>query len=63
MNRMVSGSWIRYMEMGRYRSVGDIGIGMGGSNWRSRSIGMHSIRVEIRGTFVHIVLWVDVGLE
>ena len=49
--------------MERYRSVGDIGIGMGGSNWRSGSIGMHSIRVEIRGTFVHIVLGVDVGLE
>ena len=48
--------------MERYRSVGDIGVGMDGSGWRSGLIGMHSIRVGIRGNFVHIVLWVVVGL-
>ena len=62
MNRMVSGSWIRYMEMGRYRSVGDIGIGMDGLDWRFGLTGMRPIRVGIRGTSVRIVLGVVVGL-
>ena len=59
---MVYENLIPCKEVERYRNVGGFDVAMDGSDWRSKLIGMHSIRVGIRGTFVRIVLGVIVGL-